>query len=83
MTARTNPRQAVRRLVADALLVTVNAAVRHGATPDDASVALLATAVNFSLDVVEPQQLVSELRRLADEVEQLPVTIDKRTERPN
>jgi hypothetical protein len=85
MTARTDPdpRHAVRHLIADALLVTANAAVKNGATPDEASVALLATAVNFSLDVVKPQQLVRELRRLADEVAELPVCTDKRTEKPN
>lgn len=76
MTSRTDPdprRTEVRRLIADALLVSANAAVRNGAAPDDVSAALLATAINFSLDLVPPRQVARELRRMADEVEQLPV----------
>lgn len=77
-TDRTGPaRQEIRRLIANALLVTANAAVRNGAEPDDAAAALLATAINFSLDLVPARQVARELRRMADEVEQLPVSIDK------
>ena len=72
-TDRTEPaRQAVRRLVADALLVTANAAVRNGAEPDDAAAALLATAINFSLDLVPARQVANELRKMAEEIQQLP-----------
>lgn len=75
MTARTDVdqrRAAVRRMIADAFLVTANAAIRNGAQPDDVSVALLATAINFSLDVVKPRQVARELRRMADELDDLP-----------
>ena len=84
MVARTDPdpRQAVRRLVADALLATANAAVRSSAEPDDVSAALLATFINLSLDLVPARQVARELRRMAAEVEQLPSSMDRRSQRP-
>lgn len=82
MTTRTDtdPRQAVRRMIADALLSTINAAIRNGAEPDCATAALLATFINVSVDLVPPRQVANELRRMADEVDQL---TDNPTERPN
>lgn len=82
MTALTSPdprRAEVRRLVADTLLLTAQAAIKNGAHVDDVATAMLATAINCSLDAVPARQVARELRRMADEVEQLPfISADKR-----
>lgn len=73
MTARTDPdpRQAVRRMIADALLSIINAAIRNGAEPDCATAALLATFINVSVDLVPPRQVARELRQMANELDDL------------
>ena len=64
-------RSQVRRLLAQTFLQSANAAIAHGAHPDDVSAALIAVAVDFGRDVVPVNQLATELRALADELDQL------------
>lgn len=84
MTSRTDtdPRQTVRRILCDSFLRSARLALDHGAKPDDVACAALAFAVNVSLDTVPAKQVANELRRVALELDQLPSSADKFSQRP-